>query len=323
MPKRRVKVVAVGTGLALEAHLLGYRRCRFIKLHGIVSQRDRELPHRLGVGHYPSLQAALDDPQVEAVDLVVPTHLHADMASAAIAQGKHVLVEKPVDADLAKARELIAKIAESDLVISGVSQFRFSPGVDELAHILDRGLLGELLLCEASLCIHRDRAYYDLASWRNDRRLAGGGVLLMNGIHLIDVLISLLGVPQVSAARMVCTRDYIQVEDLVSVSLIFETGVLATLNLTSHAQKNYPTRICLTGSRGKAVLSEYRLIQLEIDGEKQRCKGRGLSTEQFFRAQLEDFGAAIVYGKPSQTPIKAGLLALEVVHAAYAAAHQH
>ena len=309
MTRRRIKVVAVGNGAALEAHLLGYRRCRFVKLHGIASRQEHQPHHHCGVKHYPSFEAALYDPAVEALDLVVPTYLHADMALEAIARGKHVLIEKPIDVDLEKARKLVDWSIQSGLVVSCVSQFRFSPGIDELARVVERGALGKLLLCDVNLCIHREQDYYDSAVWRNDPRLAGGGVLMMNGIHLIDVLCSLLGTPQVSAARIATTRHYLHVEDVASISLVFRTGLLATLNITSHASRNYPTTIRLTGSRGQAVLLEYCLVQLEIDGEKQRCAGRGCSTEQFFRAQLEDFGAAITRGEPLRTPVEAGLSA--------------
>ena len=315
----RVKAVAVGCGLAFQSHLSGYRRCANLALHGVVSSKNPELANELGVLCYPSLKAALDDPAVDAIDLTVPSHLHAEMALAAIHHNKHVLIEKPIDSNVCKARKVVEESRKRRITVSYVSQFRFSSGVEHMMEILSSDILGTLICINGILMVERADDYYLESPWRGDPQKCGGGVLLMNGIHLVDVLTYLLGTPEVIAVKLF--RDphgtHALLEDAASLILSFEYSVMTTLLMARNAGRNYPTQVEFIGRKGRAVLSEYNLVSIQLNDGKKLRRRFGKSTTAMFAAQLDDFGSALRFGTERRTAVEEGLISLETVFRAY------
>jgi len=317
--RSRVKIVIIGGGDAFKLHLSGYQRCATLKLHGVFSSRMTVQAKELGIISYPSLEAVLDDPEVEAIDVATPSSFHAEIALEAMRRGKHVLVEKPVDIDLAKAQQLLDKSRECGVVASYVSQFRFSSGIEQMAELLADNILGNLVCVNSTLFINRDEYYYKKSPWRSDIERSGGGVLLMNGIHPIDTLVYLLGVPKVMSARLVYDLDgkQGQIERLASVVMQFEPAVVANILVTSLADRNYPTTLDFVGTKGRATLTEYNISALSLQSSEQIRHRIGKSGSAMFAAQLDDFGNAIRSGSRTRTPIKDGLISLETVLEAY------
>ena len=163
---RRVRTVIVGTGLAFRAHLSGYRRCKHLALYGIVSSKNPQIAAQLGVAVYASFEDALRDPAVDAIDLAVPTGLHADMAISAMRAGKHILIEKPLDADPAKARQVVEESRKHGVIASYISQYRFSAGIELMKEILADNGIGELVCVNSTQMIDRGNAYYFESPWR-------------------------------------------------------------------------------------------------------------------------------------------------------------
>ncbi|MFZ4857825.1 MAG: Gfo/Idh/MocA family protein [Desulfuromonadaceae bacterium] len=316
----RLKTVVIGGGDAFQLHLAGYRRCTMLQLHGVFSSRLAVQSQELGVISYPSLEAVLNDPVVDAIDVAVPSSFHAEIALEAISRGKHVLVEKPIDIDPVKVRQIIDKSREWGVVAAYVSQFRFSSGIEQIAELLANNFMGELVCVNVALFINRGESYYRESPWRRDIKLSGGGVLLMNGIHPIDTLIHLLGVPKVVAAKLEYGPPegvYGDFERLASVMMEFNPAVVANILVTSYADCNYPTTLDFIGTKGRAILTEYNISALSLQDGRMIRHRIGKSSATLFAAQLDDFGRAIRTGNQPRTPIEDGLISLETVLEAY------
>ena len=317
--KKRVQAAVIGGGDAFRLHALGYRKCTSMRLRGVFSPRHVPEARELGIVSYPSFEAVLSDPEVDAIDITTPSSCHAEMALEAMRRGKHVLVEKPVDVDPVKARQILDYSHESGLVAAYVSQFRFSSGIEQMKELLEGRVLGDLACVNATLFINRDEAYYLKSPWRKDISRSGGGVLLMNGIHLIDTLIYLIGIPKVVSSKLVCSLDggHGEIERLANVVLEFSPAVVANIHVTGFADRNYPTTFDFVGTRGRATLSEYNIIKLTLQSGEVVKRRIGKSYPATFAAQLDDFGNAIRTGRRLRTPIEDGIDSLNIVLEAY------
>jgi predicted dehydrogenase len=315
---KRVRTVIVGTGLAFRAHLSGYRRCKHLKMHGIVTSTNQEIAKQLGIATYASLEDALNDQKVEAIDLVVPTGFHADMAISAMRSGKHVLIEKPLDTDPAKARQIVEESKKHAVIASYVSQYRSSAGIELMKEILADNGIGELICVNCTQMIKRDDAYYSESPWRANPVMSGGGILIMNGIHIVDSLCYLLGHPEVVAAKVICTsqKGFQPIDDTASIILSFRQSITATLVFSKCAGQNHPSRIEFVGRKGRVVLTEFNPVPMK-DKEGSSHYRIGKSPDVMFAEQLDDFGSAIRYGTELRTPLEEGLISLETIYRAY------
>lgn len=209
------------------------------------------------------LDEALGRPDVEVVVVTTPSGSHASIAQEAVRAGKHVLIEKPVDVQLARART-IARLAEEartrGQVVSVVSQHRFAPAVVAVKRAVDSGRLGRISSATATVAWWRDQAYYDSGDWRGTWEHDGGGALTNQGVHTVDLLLHLLGRPaEVFGWTGLLAHEGVEVEDVAAAVVRFESGALATLLATTAAYPENATRLQVHGSSGSAWLQDGRL----------------------------------------------------------------
>jgi UDP-N-acetyl-2-amino-2-deoxyglucuronate dehydrogenase len=210
-----------------------------------------------GVEACESLEQLLARDDVEACLLCVPSPLHAAVGLRCLAAGKHVLSEKPIDVDLARARELAAEAERRGLVLSVVSQHRFQDGVAWLRGVLASGVLGRVLLADGFSLWKRDQAYYD------GRDPAEGGALLNQAVHLVDLVLWLCGpVDGVTGRRATLTHEF-PCEDTAVLTLAFRSGALGTLTTSTSVVPQEPERLELRCERGTVVLSGWQVARAE------------------------------------------------------------
>jgi UDP-N-acetyl-2-amino-2-deoxyglucuronate dehydrogenase len=271
-------------------------------------------------------------PDVQAVVIALPSHLHSTYGMLAARAGKHVLVEKPIDLSLARAEQLIKTCREQNVVLSVVSQHRFHPDVLRLKEAIEAGKLGKLVLCSAQSEWKRDQSYYEKAPGRGLSDRAEGGVLLNQAVHYIDVLLWLCGpVSSVSAYRATLTHE-IAAEDVGAVIVQFRNGALGTITATTSVSPQQPEKLEIHGERGTVIIESGKSTAWDVDGEDvQRpvCPSGGEKTrpgEAFkphlapVQRQLEDFAKAICDGKPPLVTGEEGLAVLATILAAYRSA---
>lgn len=189
-------------------------------------------------------------PEIDVVCLCTPSGQHAEQAIAAAEAGKHVLVEKPMALSLAGAEAMLKACDRAGVKLGVVFQRRTEPLFKQIRAALQGGDLGDLTLGVVTMPYHRPQAYYDQADWRGTWRLDGGGVLMNQGIHIVDLLVWYMGDPvEVKAYAQTLQRD-IEVEDTLAATLHFANGAMATLTATTTASPGFPYRLELYGTNG-------------------------------------------------------------------------
>jgi predicted dehydrogenase len=213
---------------------------------------------------YGSLDEMLAHRPLDMVVVGTPSGLHADHGSAAARRGLHVLVEKPIDVTVQKADALIAAASTAGVTLGVLFQDRLKPDVVRLKQFVDRGALGSPILAAARVKWFRPASYYQGSRWRGTRALDGGGALMNQGVHTVDLLLWLFGPARRVTGKTVTALHPIEVEDTAFAIVEFANGAVGTIEATTAAYPGYARRLELTGSNGTAVLEGDDLVALDL-----------------------------------------------------------
>jgi predicted dehydrogenase len=252
------------------------------------------------------MEAAIRDPSVDAVIVLTPPSNHLEVAEASLAEGKHVLVEKPLELTLPHAERLVEIASASGLRFGVVLQHRFRPASVRLKNAIEAGELGKVQAGFLAVPWWRPQSYYDEPG-RGTLMRDGGGVLLTQAIHSVDLFRSLVGVSEIIAAEVRTTALHrMETEDLVTALLRLGNGATGTLMATTAAYPGYPERIEIIGTNGFASLIGGTLRLSFLDGREEHVEaegktGSGASIMDFphdsHRALIADFLEAIRDGR--------------------------
>lgn len=266
----RLGFAVLGAGMIADYHARAVSAnaangARLAALGHYDPQRFAEIERRFGV---PCLgeDALLARPDVEVVCICTPSGGHAAQAIRAMQAGKHVLVEKPMAITLAEADAMIAASREHKVTLGVAYQSRTKPLFREIARAIQAGELGELTLGLVNLPYYRPQGYFDQAGWRGTWAQDGGGVLINQGIHQVDLLAWYMGDPVEVRAYARTLQRNIEVEDTLCASLQFRNGALAAINATTTAAPGYPPRLEIYGTRGGLQVDGDALLRVQPDG---------------------------------------------------------
>jgi UDP-N-acetyl-2-amino-2-deoxyglucuronate dehydrogenase len=247
------------------------------------------------------------NPAVDAVMVsTTPETTHYPITRAALMAGKHVLLEKPIEITTERSLEIVRLCRAANLKLGIVLQHRFRPPAKQLRSRIEAGDLGRILAASAGIRLWRPQAYYDEPG-RGTLARDGGGVLLTQGIHTLDLLLSLVG-PAAEVASYVTTTPLhrMETEDLVVAALRYRNGALGTVEATTAAFPGHPERIEIIGEKGTAAIEGPALKVLLADGRKMeiasddRAGGTGADPMAFphvwHRELITDFLDAIETG---------------------------
>ncbi|MEF3309660.1 Gfo/Idh/MocA family oxidoreductase [Paenibacillus sp. GYB004] len=270
MERGKVKFAVVGCGGISFSHFIGIERAPEAELAAICDtneSRAAEYGSKYGVKAYTDYGKLLADPDVEAVCLCTPSGMHAEQTIEAAEAGKHVVVEKPMAISLSDADRMIEACEVMGVKLATIFPRRMSPASQFVKKLLDEGKLGRLSLCSGYVKFYRDQAYYDSAGWRGTWAMDGGGAMMNQGIHTIDLLQWLAGPVETlhGYARNVL-RD-IEVEDTAVVSMQFKNGALGSIEATTTAFKQPDHRIVIHGDKGTIELTGDEITALDVIGE--------------------------------------------------------
>ncbi len=330
-----MKVGLVGTGNISETHARAAAAAGLTvsAVAGRTLDGARRLCERHGGTPYASLDALLGHPGLDLVSICTPSGLHADQAIAAVRRGLHVLVEKPIDISAARADRLIAEAASAGVCLAVAYQDRFAPGLVAAREALALGRLGRPLLVEARLPWFRPPSYYAGSAWRGTRALDGGGALINQGSHTVDLLLWLLGDVVRLSAMTATVRHAIEVEDHAAALLEFESGVCGTLSVTTAACPGFARRIAISGTEGTLVIERDTIVAAVGAGgplpgipveppaaDDGRAATPVVDDISGHRAVFEDLAQAIRTGGRPRCDGPDGRRSLAVIDAVYASA---
>ncbi|GAB1381407.1 Gfo/Idh/MocA family protein [Pararhodobacter aggregans] len=307
----RLRIAIVGLGMAVTPHARGLMDLsdRIEVLHAFAPSAAR----RADFGaRYPfpltdSLDKILADDRVEAVAVFTPASSHAEIGLACARAGKHVLMEKPLDISTARAEALVAGCREAGVRLGVVLQHRFRPAAMRAADLLAAGALGRVVGCSTTIRLWRPQAYYDEPG-RGTRARDGGGVLISQGIHTLDLTLSLAGpIETVTGFAETTAVHRMETEDMVCAAARFASGAIGTIDATTAAYPGFHEEITLTGTRGTLALRGGTLLARFHDGTEERVEadtgagGTGADPMAFphdwHRAVMADFAEAIAEGR--------------------------
>jgi predicted dehydrogenase len=230
----------------------GIEGVEVVAVYGVNPDKTAALAHEAGAAAYGDLERFLDHP-MDMVAIGSPSGLHGDQAIAAVRRGLHALVEKPLDIKTAKIDALIAEADRAGRTVGVFFQERLLPEVVALKQRIDGGELGLPLFISGQMHWYRPPEYYSASKWRGSPALDGGGVLINQGIHTLDLMLHLIGKVRRVSGRTATRLHAIEVEDTAACLIEFESGAFGTFEGTTAAHPGYARRIEIAGSKGRAV----------------------------------------------------------------------
>jgi predicted dehydrogenase len=258
----------IGCGMISNFHAKAIDEIPGAKLIGCFDQvpasADR-LAGATGCAAYPDIDAMLANPAIQIVTIGTPSGAHLEPAIAAARAGKHLIIEKPLEITLKRCDQIISACQKAGVVVSTIFPSRFHDTSVELKKAVERGRFGRLTLGDAYVKWFRTQQYYDSGAWRGTWELDGGGALMNQAIHSVDLLLWLMGpVVEVQAQSALLAHQRIAVEDAVVATLRFASGALGVIEASTAVYPGYLKRIEIHGSEGSAVMEEEDFVKWEF-----------------------------------------------------------
>jgi UDP-N-acetyl-2-amino-2-deoxyglucuronate dehydrogenase len=324
----------IGGGNITETHARAARAIPGVEIsaiHGTNAEKTSRLCREHGGTPYQNFDAFLKHRPMDLVIIGSPSGLHAAQGIAAARHGLHVLAEKPIEISTARADALIDAAKQSRVQLGVIFQDRRKPHIRQLKTWLDQGLLGKLLFVDARVKWYRPPEYYSNSRWRGTLALDGGGALINQGVHTVDLLLWLLGDVVRVQARTATLLHKIEAEDTAAAILEFASGALGVFHATTAAYPGYPRRVEITGTEGTVILEHDRIIAANLRNapatldsaaldENQSASTAAVTDFRGHQAVLEDFLQAIQQNRAPACDGLEGRRSLALIEAIYRAA---
>lgn len=274
--KKTLRFGMVGSGNIIETHIKSIQKIPNAEVIAIFS-RNQETAEKWGnqynIQVYSDYEEFLGDDKIDIVTILTPSGTHADLGILAAKVGKHVIVEKPIDTKLAKTNELIRVCREANVTLSCIFQHRFDEAIVDIKNAMDLGEFGQLNFGAARTTWYRSQEYYDSGAWRGTWELDGGGTLMNQSIHYIDLLLYLMGpVEEVHAYCATRAHERIEVEDIAVASIKFKSGALGLIEGNTAAYPGYSATLDIFGNNGSVIIENDRVKEWNFKNGKQYTK---------------------------------------------------
>ncbi|MEA3213447.1 MAG: UDP-N-acetyl-2-amino-2-deoxyglucuronate dehydrogenase [Chthoniobacter sp.] len=330
----------VGTGMIAEIHAQAIRatpEARLVAVYSRGLEKCRQFAEQHGCRGATGLEDLVGDPAIRAVCITTPSGAHAAAAVPLLEAGKAVLCEKPLEVSLEACDRIVAAAERGGGVLAGIFQMRLGRGARLLKAALEAGRFGRLTSCSAYIKWWRGQDYYDESTWKGTWAMDGGGALINQGIHAVDLLQWLVGLPQeVAGFYDTLAHSRLEAEDTVAAALRFPGGALGVIEAATSAYPGSDLRIEIIGDRGTAVLVNDRIVRWEFaeplpddeavlrDDGSATIKGgtsdaKAMSNEGH-RQLVRDLALALREGRPPLVPGAEARRSVQLVLAIYEAA---
>jgi predicted dehydrogenase len=314
------------------------KNCEVVAASDTVPAAAEAFGKAIGCDSYTDFRKMVKRDDIDIVTICTPSGAHAEAAIAAAKVGKHVIVEKPLEVTLARCDRVIDACKKAKVKLGVVFPSRFSDVAQLFKKTLDSGRLGKLALGDAYVKWFRTQKYYDSGGWRGTWKLDGGGALMNQSIHAIDLLQWLMGpIESVQAVTATVAHKRIEVEDVAVAALRFKSGALGTVEGTTAAFPGFLKKIEISGDGGTIALEEDNVSIWEFDkkraSDKKVMQKHGASADagggaadpsaisfEGHRRQFVDFVKAIETGREPFVNGPEGRKAVEVIVAIYKSA---
>lgn len=320
----------IGCGMIANWHASAIEEIEEAELRGVFGATKAEtdaFAEKRGTVAYYNLDDLLKNDDINIVCICTPSGLHADLAINAANAKKHIVIEKPMAITKEQLDSIISACEANGVKATVISQLRFTDAIKKVKSAIDSGLLGKIFVANAHMKFYRSPEYYKKASWRGTWALDGGGALMNQGIHGIDMLTYLAG--PVKSVYGVCKTllHNIEVEDTAQMLVEFESGAMGTIEGTTSVNPGYPRIIEICGEKGSVALREDKIIRWDIAGsesqvDKTQSNHNSFNDPAAFSPehhilQLRDFINAIKNNDKPLVDLYEGRRAVDIILAAY------
>ncbi len=270
MGNRTIGFAMIGCGVVADYHIGAVQETEDAELVAVYSRsetRARTTGEAHGVAWFTDHEAILCRPDVDVVCICTPSGVRIPIVTDAAAAGKHLIVEKPLDVSIGNMDRIIQAAEDAGVKLMGVFQLRYGEAVNRARNAVQSGALGRMVLGDAYIKWFRPQAYYDADDWRGNWKMEGGGALMTQGSHTVDLLQWIMGPVKRVYARMGTLIHDIEVEDTLVATLEFENGALGVVEASSAAYPGLPARMEFSGDRGTVVVEADRITRWDVEGE--------------------------------------------------------
>lgn len=338
----------IGCGKVGYTHALAYHmlpESDFVAVYSRNPDKARSFAGQFGVKAYLDLESMLDDPRVDVVSICTPPYAHHDLTGACAVRGIHVLLEKPMAFDLKACDQIVAMADEAAIKLGVISQRRFYEPVQRVKQAIDQGKIGRPVLGTLMLLGWRDEDYYNMDAWRGRWDTEGGGVLLNQAVHQIDLFQWLMGpIEELFGYWSNLNHPYIEVEDTALAMLRYTNGALGMLLLSNSQKPGLYGKIHVHGESGASlgvqtdggsafvsgvtqqveapindiwtVPGEEHLLARWQEEDRSQCANINVMTH-YHKLQIQDFLQAVIHGREPAVTGREGRKAVELATAIY------
>jgi len=328
-----MKVGLIGTGAIAHKHAESYQEIGYeiVACSNRGAEKGRAYAEQYGADFVADWRELIQREDFDYVDITTFPDSHLEMVRACAVARKHVLLQKPMDLRVEACREMIELCAKADLRLGVVSQHRFDDATIFLKKAIAAGRLGTLLQVDGYVKWHRPQSYYDRPG-KGTWEVEGGGALINQGIHTVDVCMYLAGMAtEVTANWHLHAAHEMEAEDLINVLLKYDSGATGVLQAATAIWPGYSERIELHGTRGSATITGDKLTAWDVEGDDgsdapiESAEASGASDPmaisiENLKRQFQDFGDACQTGRAPLVDGQQGMQGLQIVLAAYEAA---
>lgn len=269
MKKRQFGFGIIGAGTISDIHALAINAIEHAKLVGVYSinkYKADAFALKNNCTAYHTLDAMLHVSEIDIICICTPSGIHLNPALASIEAGKHCLIEKPLEVTLEKCDRIIEAAYKAGIKIGVIFPSRFYEASKRVKESIDEKRFGELVLGDAYVKWNRSDEYYKSSAWRGTWELDGGGALMNQGIHSVDLLQWYVGpVESVQSLSANIRHKELEVEDTIVSTLRFANGALGTLECSTAVFPGALKRIEIMGTTGTAILEENNLIKWQFE----------------------------------------------------------
>jgi predicted dehydrogenase len=340
-PPRHYGFGIIGCGVIAPAHasaVAALPNAHLVAVADAVPEKAKSFAAEHGVAWDADPGALLARPDIDVVSVCVPSGRHADVGAQVARAGKHLVMEKPLEITVEAADRLLEAASSAGVRLTVISQHRFDPGPRRLRELVDQGRLGRLILGDAVIKWYRSQGYYDSSDWRGTWAVDGGGALMNQGVHYVDLLCWIMGEVQEVTALCATQAHTIEVEDVALALLRFRSGAVGVLQATTAAYPGLPERLEVSGTGGTVIVEAGDIRVAELADEKGDAGAYGREVtppdraaataaadpravaSEAHQAQLADFLAALDTGRRPLVTGEEARASVAVIRAVYESA---
>lgn len=318
----KLKFALIGTGGIAQTYAQAFQQsasCELVAVADVNENSAKAFAEPFGAKSFSDYKTLAESSDIDAVIIATPPNTHPEIAEFFMNRQKHVLCEKPLCLSVAEAKQMIETAEQTKVVFTMATKFRYCEDVVKAKAILASGVLGEIVQFENAFTAKVDMS----KRWNSQKEISGGGVLIDNGTHSVDIIRYFLGaITDVLALETSGTQN-LSVDENVKLLAKTENGIAASVDLTWGINKELPNFISVYGTNGTLHIG-WRDSKYKLNSSPDwNIFGKGYDKVQAFKSKIENFAGAITSGEELLTKPEDALASVEVIEAAYKSLNQN